>query len=349
MIPKCKKVIITDSFPVGAVVEWWSDIIPEGWLICNGQALNKSDYPDLYKAIGDKYTPVVSSTTFNLPNHNGRAPVGVDSNDSDFDTLGAKFGEKKHTLIPNEMPSHSHGVERQKWFFNDVVYNSGGGAILNNAGESTSPSYLGSTKLTGGDQAHNNTQPSIATYFIIKAKQVAVTAAEVVDNLESDSLNSALSAKQGKVLNDKINNIQNSLLDFFYPVGTYYETSVESFDPNTEWGGTWVEDTKGLATVGAYANDDTNPGNSRTYLHLGSIYGESSHILSIDEMPRHRFGVGSRANGDQNAIAASGNMIGREFLGSSVYNSYYTEYLGNDQAHNNTQPSIGVIRWHRIA
>lgn len=143
--------------------------------------------------------------------------------------------------------------------------------------------------------------------------------------------------------------LKQTMLDFAYPVGTYYETSNVNFNPNIELGGTWVQDTKGLTTVGAYANDDTNPGNSRTYLHLGSIYGESSHTLSIDEMPRHRFGVGSRANGEQNAIAASGNMIGREFLGSSVYNSYYTEYLGNDQAHNNTQPSIGVIRWHRIA
>lgn len=143
--------------------------------------------------------------------------------------------------------------------------------------------------------------------------------------------------------------LKQTMLDFCYPIGTYYETSNTNYDPNIELGGTWVEDTKGLTTVGAYKATEADPGSSRTYLHLGSIYGESNHILSIDEMPRHRFGVGSRANGEQNAIAASGNMIGREFLGSSIYNSYYTEFLGSDQAHNNVQPSIGVIRWHRIA
>lgn len=29
-----------------------------------------------------------------------------------------------------------------------------------------------------------------------------------------------------------------TLLDMFYPVGSYYETSDGSFNPNTSWGGT---------------------------------------------------------------------------------------------------------------
>jgi len=37
-------------------------------------------------------------------------------------------------------------------------------------------------------------------------------------------------------------NIKN-IYDVFYPVGSYYETSDASFDPNTAWGGTWVKET----------------------------------------------------------------------------------------------------------
>ena len=36
-----------------------------------------------------------------------------------------------------------------------------------------------------------------------------------------------------------------SQLDYYYPVGSYYETSDASFDPNTAWGGTWVRANKG--------------------------------------------------------------------------------------------------------
>lgn len=34
-----------------------------------------------------------------------------------------------------------------------------------------------------------------------------------------------------------------SQLDYYYPVGSYYETSDASFDPNTAWGGTWNKET----------------------------------------------------------------------------------------------------------
>lgn len=36
----------------------------------------------------------------------------------------------------------------------------------------------------------------------------------------------------------------SGLLNMFYPVGSYYETSDSTFDPNVRWGGTWVQDTQ---------------------------------------------------------------------------------------------------------
>ena len=56
---------------------------------------------------------------------------------------------------------------------------------------------------TGGGQPHNNMPPYVGSYYIIKAKQSAGVVATVVDNLSSTSPTDALSANQGKILNDK--------------------------------------------------------------------------------------------------------------------------------------------------
>ena len=52
----------TMSYPAGSVVGIFSSSIPDGWLLCNGQSLTHSDYPDLAQVFG------VSSGSFNLPN-----------------------------------------------------------------------------------------------------------------------------------------------------------------------------------------------------------------------------------------------------------------------------------------
>lgn len=43
---------------------------------------------------------------------------------------------------------------------------------------------------------------------------------------------------------DGLNISGGNILDIFYPVGSYYETSDTTFNPNTAWGGTWVQDTQ---------------------------------------------------------------------------------------------------------
>lgn len=362
MIPNCKKIVITDSFPIGAVVEWWSDVIPEGWLKCNGQTLNKSDYPDLYDVIGDTYTETPSSTTFSLPKHDGRTPVGVDSNDSDFSTLGAMLGEKKHTLTVDEMPSHNH---RANSLVDWHTQASSGLAGTDGAYWRVS---VRETHNTGNNQPHNNIQPSITTHFIIKAKQCAVTAAEVVDNLDSEDAKGALSASQGKILNDKIENLQNSLLDMFYPIGSYYETSVADFNPNTAWGGTWVEDSKGRATIAAGECDDDE---GKMYT-LGQKIGASTNWITTSMIPKINIsGTTETDGGHAHALATANgqgnNQWGYDFTydnNSAGWNSGAFNLTNPDGKHyhninlsigkNNPsgfsiiQSSIVVKRWHRI-
>lgn len=53
--------------------------IPDGWLLCNGAAVSRTTYSKLFAAIGTKYGSGNGSTTFNLPNFNGRHVLGTTS------------------------------------------------------------------------------------------------------------------------------------------------------------------------------------------------------------------------------------------------------------------------------
>ena len=95
----------------------------------------------------------------------GRALVGVgtgtDENEVDKTfTVGDNDGEYEHTLTVDEMPSHTHNSPTSK----DT--NSGAHEIGKKPGENeydyTPPTP---TSSTGGDQAHNNTQPSYGVYI----------------------------------------------------------------------------------------------------------------------------------------------------------------------------------------
>lgn len=58
--------IYADS-PLGVILPFGGTVAPTGFLICDGSAVSRSDYADLYAVIGTKFGPGDGSTTFNLP------------------------------------------------------------------------------------------------------------------------------------------------------------------------------------------------------------------------------------------------------------------------------------------
>lgn len=132
----------------------------------------------------------------------------------------------------------------------------------------------------------------------------------------------------------------------YYPVGSYYETSDTSFNPNTTWGGTWELEEAGRVHVSA--------GMGYT---IGSKGGEATHTLTVNEMPSHAhipnpWVVVTNANyasaGDKIPNAASGSFSAKANASANSDN-YMSSYVGGGQAHNNMQPYIVVNRWHRTA
>ena len=149
--------------PTGGIVEYAGTTAPNGWLLCDGSAISRTTYADLFEVIGTTFGEGDGSTTFNLPNRKNKTGVGVDSSSTHFSTLGATYGEETHKLTIDEMPKHKHNL---------TMRNTG-----TNAYAQPFPPYTaaGDTTVTsdpvgyaGGDQPHNNIQPSIAMNYIIK-------------------------------------------------------------------------------------------------------------------------------------------------------------------------------------
>lgn len=77
--------------PVGSVFWLAAQTAPEGYLICNGSAVSRTEYADLFAAIGTIFGTGDGSTTFALPNLQAAFIRGAGSQDG----YSATFGQKQ--------------------------------------------------------------------------------------------------------------------------------------------------------------------------------------------------------------------------------------------------------------
>ena len=176
----------SDTVPIGTLNPYLGSTAPFGYLLCQGQKVSKTTYPELYAICGTTFGPE-TTTEFTLPDLRGQTIAGYKQGDSTFGTLGGLIGAltkaykpegtntgttvtlntvelthsggavQSHTLTVNEMPSHNHQVSYLKQQAgNDYQFCAGVGAWQ------TTGIKNGNIENTGGGQGHSHgfTQPS---------------------------------------------------------------------------------------------------------------------------------------------------------------------------------------------
>lgn len=138
-----------DVSPVGSVIMFAGSTAPDGWLLCDGTLYSNSEYSDLYAAIGTSYG--YSGSSFKVPDMRGKGPMGYNSSNSNFNSLGKTGGAERHTLSSSEMPSHYHSVNPPNTY----------SAYEGNHTHTVDPSSF--TAYTSYDGSHHHTL-SVNTY-----------------------------------------------------------------------------------------------------------------------------------------------------------------------------------------
>ena len=161
----------------GVIQMYAGTVPPMGWVFCDGQAYNREGYAALFAVIGTTYGAGDGSSTFNVPDLRGRAPIGAGQGSGLTNrTLGTQnIGSETVTLSVTQMPGHTHAASTSASFVRCTTANANMSktTVASGSGKSnvvTSASAIGSgatTTSTGGGGAHENMQPSTVVNFII--------------------------------------------------------------------------------------------------------------------------------------------------------------------------------------
>lgn len=166
--------------------------------------------------------------------------------------------------------------------------------------------------------------------------------------------------------------VMRALFDFIHPVGSYYETSDTTFNPNTTWGGTWVLETEGLVHISAGTNYAVNGAPTDTQDGGSPTSATNNHTLTLTEIPSHNHnsktltgtfrvmawssttvsGIVTKSNQDKNRNPGSGSNEGACTYTINATHTHDSQGGGGAHNHGNVstmQPFIIVNRWHRIA
>lgn len=89
--------------PIGTILDFAGVISPQHYLLCNGQAVSRTTYAELFAIIGTSWGAGDGSTTFNVPNLQGRTTIGAGTNDGTSYNVANRAGSKDAIVV-----SHSH-------------------------------------------------------------------------------------------------------------------------------------------------------------------------------------------------------------------------------------------------
>ena len=167
---------------LGSIIIFAGNFAPKGWAFCNGQSLAISQNSALFALLGTTYGGN-GTTTFNLPDLRGRAPVSAGQGPglSNY-SLGQQTGIETVTLNVQQMPTHTHAVNPVANPAPGNTASPAGSVFAQTPGSTpkstvetftngsvSNPAFMASitSAPAGNNQPHTNVQPVLAINYII--------------------------------------------------------------------------------------------------------------------------------------------------------------------------------------
>lgn len=131
---------------------------PSGWLLCDGSAVSRTTYSTLFAVVGTTYGVGDGSTTFNIPDLQGRFPMGKGTH-ANVNALGKNDG----AAVADRQAKHKHS------FAGQTFSNPGAGGYVASADGNTGRGGP-TAQWAYGDQTSNMTDqvPFLTVNFLIK-------------------------------------------------------------------------------------------------------------------------------------------------------------------------------------
>jgi microcystin-dependent protein len=156
--------------PPGTIAPFAGSTVPEGWLLCDGSEIDRTQYPELFAAIGVTHGGGDLINTFHLPDLRGRFLRGVDGGtgrDPDAASraqaqTGGNSGDAVGSIQGDSYASHTHPNTWAR------VHDCSSGASGTNSSywsNSCSRAQATSTQASGGNE---NRPKNVSVSFIIK-------------------------------------------------------------------------------------------------------------------------------------------------------------------------------------
>jgi len=135
--------------PAGSVIVWPKSTAPDGWLLCDGSAINRTTYAALFALIGTTYGSGNGSSTFNVPDVKDRFVAGAGAN--------VAVGVGGSRLASGARSTTDSG---------SAVLSTGSVEVSVGAKDAGGVTVLNSVSTTG--HTHSLVQPALVMNYIIK-------------------------------------------------------------------------------------------------------------------------------------------------------------------------------------
>ena len=336
----------------GVIHEFAGSAPPAGYLLCDGQAVLREQYPKLFEAIGTTYGEGDGTTTFNVPNLQKKVPVGLSSDLA----LGQTGGSEQVALLEENLPTLEGAVTIHQSASGSNLY-SGTGVFANSTkitgkykggGSTTNDAFSIQTLRfnAGSDQPHDNMPPYVVVNFIISTGTQTSVVQENPNGV-SYPLSTSFGGTGTTSVYDYVNNVlKPELLDLMMPVGTLYMSLDDSKEPAELFGGTWER------LTGKFPWFGTDP---------GATGGSLTKTITTSNLPRVTGQLNIRGYDDafMGTQASSLGVFSRTAYGSSCWVLARTSSLGqgygsfsmsfgSGSALDVTPPFVNVAAWQRI-